>query len=399
MADDHRYDWLDDDAVERLLRGGNAADDEAGADAGSDQGDHEDRQDAPGATGSADGRPAAAGAVDTAARTGADPDEAAAFAASAERVTAALRALADPAPLRGADPAGPLPGEEAALAAFRAARATTEATAAAAAVAVHPGPVTPEVAHTGRRRPAFAVRSLFRRPVKATLAMALAGCAVGGVAVAAGAGVLPGPFGGGSGEPAPANSVTMADGGAETAGTGSAGASAEPSHGGAHGTRPGETPGTGGTHRPGSPSATPGGRATDGPSATPRRDGKDEKGTDPTREPKLPVGGRDWAARICRDYLASGKRGLSGPGVNEEEARTLERAAGGSALVRAYCEQILGSADTGSGMSGGKKDDGSVWDDLRKGSLPGTPPLNRSQPSLGDPARQPGVTLSGTVTL
>ncbi|MFB7306293.1 hypothetical protein [Streptomyces sp. NPDC056192] len=192
MADE-QYEWLDKDAAERLLRG------------------------------------EPVDPVDGHERT------------EAARLMAALAAA------RGARTAdGELPGEAAALAAFRAvpraarARGRSETQAAQAAGyatqsnepgqpeqtgqpgrGVHPGP--PETLGAIRIGPASSARSSsslvaapsgggmrprrWRRPLRFGLAASLAGFALGGVAVAAGTGVLPGPFGGHA-DPLPASSVS-----------------------------------------------------------------------------------------------------------------------------------------------------------------------------------------------
>ncbi|GAA2707964.1 hypothetical protein [Streptomyces luteosporeus] len=335
MADDHRYEqgWLDDDAVERLLRGEHLS-----------------------GTAPADAR------------------------ATADHLTAALRALTEPAgaagtAARGAD--APLPGEEAALAAFREARAGRPAARAGAV----------------RRTPFAVVRAFLDRPTKA-LALALAGCAVGGVAVAAGAGVLPGPFGRSDGEPAPAASVTVADGGGPRT---TAPATPGPSHGATPGPRPGHSPGASGTPgrgtgKPGGPSIEPG---PDGPSPSRRGDGKPGKGGTDTGESTtgdVTGSARATVAKLCRDFLADGKRTGGGKGVDEDGVRALERSAGGgTSAVRAYCERLLAGLDAGTSGSG------SDLDDLLRRGAPRTRSLPR--PSVSQPAVAQGVTLLGTTTL
>ncbi|RXS59578.1 hypothetical protein EST54_29625, partial [Streptomyces sioyaensis] len=97
-----------------------------------------------------------------------------------------------------------MPGEEAAMAAFR--------RTAGRGSAAHTRSRGADEAFGGGRGTAVAERTRFGRPVRRGFAVALAACAIGGVAVAAGTGVLPSPFRGG--EPAPASSVS----GAETPG-------------------------------------------------------------------------------------------------------------------------------------------------------------------------------------
>ncbi|MCH0570667.1 hypothetical protein I3F60_15640, partial [Streptomyces sp. MUM 136J] len=160
MADE-QYRWLDRDTAERLLRG------------------------------------EPLDAVDADAR-----DE-------AERLAEALGALsAAPAPT-----STELPGEAAALAAFRAARTGS---------AEHHG-TAPHTGghHLGASRSDAGLirlggtgrtsgRGRWGRSVRLSLAAALAVCTVGGVAVAAGTGVLPSPFGDPAG-PGPTASVSAAD--------------------------------------------------------------------------------------------------------------------------------------------------------------------------------------------
>ncbi|MEU7131937.1 hypothetical protein [Streptomyces sp. NPDC046261] len=341
MADDHRYDWLDDDAVERVLRGESVvAECVADADRSPDDA----------------------------------PDKAARLAA--ERLDAALRSLTTPLP------DGPLPGEEAALAAFREARAAAGAPAAA-----------PPAAH--RAGPSGVVRSfLRRRPLNTALALALAGCAVGGVAVAAGAGVLPVPFGRGGKEPTPASSVTVAGGGTETLGPGTPGPRVTPSPGASGGRHTAE-PDAYGSRRPGT--ATPGGTtpAPDrGPTATPHTGTGDDtadkdKGRDKSDDAET-LGSRAWAAKVCREFLTHGKKRGGGPGVGEEEMRTLERSAGGPGAVdlRAYCEEVLSLLDSSGGDAAGAAG-GPATGGAR------TLPRTRSRPhtSLPLPPATPGVTL------
>ncbi|MFI5657278.1 hypothetical protein [Streptomyces sp. NPDC051684] len=126
-------------------------------------------------------------------------------AGRADRLTAALHALT-------AVPAGPegeLPGEDAALKAFRETRAVTAVNAAVNEAAS--GPARPGRARRAARpapKPA-ARRSRWGRPARLGAVAAFAACMVGGVAVAAGTGVLPSPFRG-SDDPAPAASVSAA---------------------------------------------------------------------------------------------------------------------------------------------------------------------------------------------
>ncbi|MFI1796732.1 hypothetical protein ACH427_05135 [Streptomyces sp. NPDC020379] len=411
MADDHRYDWLDDDAVERLLT--------------------------------------------PAQSPSADPE-------AEPRLAALLRALT-PEPAR---PDHALPGEEAALAAFRTARAQrtreahafAEETAPAAVPGEHASPLRPDVsdvpgvagvdhglaaasraAHgripgspvvdeasdavarplvgaaestTRVNHPASApaarlgvaekARGLFGRwrPVKVALAMAVAGCALGGVAVAAGTGVLSAPFGRAAGEPETSASVSaLDDTGMETPLPPSGAPSASPSPGKGGGSRASGAP-----HAPapsgGGATAGHGGkenRPGDTPSASPSHDGgQDHDGGDADAA----RGGTVWAARLCRDFLAAQQR--RGQDVDEHDLRDLERFAGaGSAdALREYCERYApdgggkGVTSGGKGASGGKGDDDSQGDGRRGRSVPivpsvlGTSPLLLSK-ALPDPLGAP----------
>ncbi|MFD9567170.1 hypothetical protein [Streptomyces sp. NPDC059994] len=281
MADE-RHEWLDEDAAERLLRGESVvpADDRA-------------RE-------------------------------------QAERLSAVLRAMAGPDVRQdmgtSAAPAAPaareLPGEAAALAAFRSARAE----------AGSPSEVRADnVVRVGREpRGTRAPRRL--RPVRFGLAAALAGCALGGVAMAAGTGVLPGL---GTADPEPVSSVSAAAtpgpiaSDSPSARTGAPVAPQSPT--------PGRTPsGEGST--PGA--ATPG-------SAEPRKATPDPAAT--TEGPK-----GDWASRkveYCRDFR-SGR-------LDQTRRQRLEIAALGAARVKQFCDNVMAEADRGGkGGSGGKGDSG-----------------------------------------
>ncbi|GAA0466190.1 hypothetical protein ABZ951_28345 [Streptomyces sp. NPDC046215] len=372
MADDHRYDWLedwlDDDAAERLLRG------------------------EPAAVG--DAEPTAAPPVSPVP----PPSLVSPVPPEAEPLLAALRSLT-PAP---AAQDGPLPGEEAALAAFRSARAASPAvsptrvdSAGAAGSAVRLGP------------PA-AARAVLRkwRPVKVALAMAVAGCTLGGVAVAAGTGMLPAPFGRAGGEPASSASVSaLGDESAPTAGP-TGGPGATPSHGRDGSPSPGgapsasATPGAGrspgGTGRPEAPSATPHRADTPDQNGDTGRNGKDPGKDQGSGADKGDKGDTTLTARLCRDYLAAQQR--RGKSVAEDDLRVLERTLGiGRAAVTAGCERLLG----GGRLTGGTGNDGDPrrTDPTRKQSrlLPparGTAPL--VLPGL---LPAPGVTLSDPTAL
>ncbi|MFE5868073.1 hypothetical protein ACFQ6V_05370 [Streptomyces roseifaciens] len=471
MADDHRYDWLEDwldeDAVERLLSGtapvaraGHSADpaNESAARTASGVSGSVGASGTPGLSGTSGtydasgtssvsgaagvpGAPRTSGAsavADAPAAVGAPGAPADATGASpapggpadpvpgtrpdghpvpaeAERLVAALRSLV-PAPA----PAGqPLPGEDAALAAFREARAA----AAAPAFAAVPEPVVPEPAvqlGAPAARPGAGRGLLTRwRPVKAALAMALAGCAIGGVAVAAGAGVLPGPFGGSGGHPAAAPSVSAfgdehagsasPDGSRSPGGTPSRGPDGSPSAGGKPDGSGAPTPGSGRSSAP-ADRDRPG--DSESPSQRPGRGDDKDKGDD-ARGDGTKAG--PLATRLCRDYLAAQK---APGGVDEDSVRTLERAAGlgNNADLRTFCENVVKAADAGgrtrsgttsgtgdgrsaggqgSGKTGGTGDDGGGWDS--PGRLSRLVPPVHSDPRFTVPA--PGVTFSDPTAL
>ncbi|MFJ9871107.1 hypothetical protein [Streptomyces sp. NPDC101165] len=253
----------------------------------------------------------------------------------AERLVKALGALSAEA----APATGELPGEQGALAAFRKAREEVEAERTAAALGdgtragrsgppasvsdaglVRIGAPTRTGIHT--RRPRWA------RPVRFALAAAVAVGTLGGVAMAAGSGVLPIPFH--DDHPGPTSSVSAAQspGQPHTSPTpqspegirpstdtpdGGTSGSLDPSGGATHeGTHPGSTPGSG--DAPGTP-------------------------------------GTWWqvAGAACRD-LRDGKE------LGSDRRRVLEGLAGGSSRVTTYCKSVLAgqysSGGTGKGTGG-----------------------------------------------
>ncbi|MFF5483353.1 hypothetical protein ACFY5C_39390 [Streptomyces sp. NPDC012935] len=252
----------------------------------------------------------------------------------AERLAKTLEALTAEPPLSSAE----LPGEAAALAAFRAARAGRLTGSAnvvhGPASGASEGCADPEAgfgdvglvriggADNGVRRPRWA------RPVRLGLAAALAVGMVGGVAVAAGTGVLTSPF--------------VGDEGGRPAATVSAPVPPErpllsPSPEG--GVRGGPTPDDD-SQAPTDPGATegaePGGPAPD-------------RGSAPDRD-KAARGWWKVATAYCRD-LHDGKE------LSKDRRRALESAAGGSERVRKYCKGVLKAVSDGTwGKSGGGKD-------------------------------------------
>jgi hypothetical protein len=259
MADE-RYEWLDKEAAERLLRGEPVE------------------------------------AADEHARS------------QAARLSGALYSAGR---ARYADECG-MPGEAAAVAAFRMAGAGSAASA---------GDTLTTVRSAGSaRRPARGLR--FGRPVRFGIVAAVAGCALGGVAVAAGTGVLTTPFGGGD-DPAPTSSASAV----ATPGA--------PADGGAY--SPSRNPGETGTP-PVSPSAGAGepGASGGGPGT---RQGIPDRSTENRK--------REWyrkSAEACREYR-SGR-------IAPESKRRLEVAAKGPERVERFCDQLLGDGGGGDGGGG-----------------------------------------------
>jgi hypothetical protein len=290
MADE-RYEWLDRDAAERLLRG------------------------------------VPVDAVGEPART------------DAARLAAALEHAADP----GYRYDGELPGEAAAMAAYRKARADAAVSGVAAGASLGTvrvaGAARPDrPARSGplgrlRRGPGLA------RPFRFGIATALAGCAIGGVAVAAGTGVLP-TFG--DDRPTPASSVSAAA---------TPGPVTPPTQGGAGTDGPSGSPGATGTPpvappAPDTSTSPPPGGTGGSTAGLPAEDG----GT--TTGPGGPAGsdgtGEVYRKTVeaCRDYR-SGR-------IAPDTKRRLEEAAKGPARVERFCDELLdGGSGDGSGDSGG----------------------------------------------
>ncbi|MGD6743719.1 hypothetical protein ACOKM3_17950 [Streptomyces sp. BH106] len=241
----------------------------------------------------------------------------------ADRLTAALHALAEvPA---GAD--GELPGEDAALKAFRETRAV-----AAVNGAVN-GP-----ARAGRSRrsarsapKASGPRSFWGRPARLGAAAAFAVCMVGGVAVAAGTGVLPSPFRE-SDDPAPAASVSAAASPERPLASASAGVT-EDGHALPSPTEPSGTSGSGSAS--GFPSrGHDAGEPSDGRTAQGRGHGPDGTG---------PGGARAQARKLvdtCRKYRG-GQSGSADVQRLEASAKALGQDTRG---LDRFCDRVLARA-------------------------------------------------------
>ncbi|MFF4317309.1 hypothetical protein [Streptomyces sp. NPDC001568] len=325
---------------------------------------------------------------------GADPRDRAAEA----RLRAALDSLDMPA-----RPGRELPGEEAALAAFRAARGTAPAPrptpAAPTPAAPTPAAHEPLISLTPVPHVRIPAPRRTSTPVRFGLAAALAGVAVGGIAAVASSGLLdrearhtagPGPAvsvsadtdrpaGGGSEEPAPL--IPRPDPTTPLRGDGfvaSPGTSRMP------GTDSRTTPGT--TSGSGSASHFPGGGAGTGMSTSTGSgaNGTAEAGrepfTDRTGKPDAGAGsaggGKDRdrdrqarAADLCEDYRAGR--------MNDDRRSRLSKLAGALAKIPRYCEFVLDGPRDGLPQGG--------WDG------PGGEVLKVPAPTTGDPA--PGVSL------
>ncbi|GAA1685806.1 hypothetical protein [Streptomyces yatensis] len=283
MAEDHRYSWLDDSAAERLLRG----------------------EPVEGQPGAPDGR----------------GDES---YAEAERLAAVLSAVAGAGRPAAPSDASALPGEEAAMAAFRAARVAVEAEAEAVA--------EPGVARRPQRIRKFRERQpRLRRPLRAGMIAMVAGCALSGFAVAAAAGVLPTPFGPSHHTPGP--SVSMSD-----AGPGGESAHPEISENGGT-TAPGPSGSSDNDASDVGSNGAQGGTVTSGPQGD--GTGKDGKTKDPSSKGRH--GAPGWALRICPRYLTAE---LAGVDLDKKSLKKLTKAAGSESAIHGYCTQILADEGT-----------------------------------------------------
>ncbi|MGG7571839.1 hypothetical protein [Streptomyces sirii] len=321
MADD-RYDWLDKDAAEHLLRGEPVS-------ARHGDGAHELEQ-----------------LLQAAAAVGAKTSGAA-----------------------------PLPGEEAAVSAFRqAAGARSRGRAAAGRTAVR-----------GARATAAAERPWVVRPFRRGFVVALAACAIGGVAVAAGTGVLHSPFRD-SDDPEPASTVSAVETpgpfdtrepGAQTDGTTER--TPDPSSGGKTAGSDGDpTPGSSRGATPGPGKGTPGGRGHDQEPG----DGGSGKG-----------GKKKLLLSLCRDYESGKNRQM-----DRETVQRLESKAGGPEKVHAFCRAYLdryqsgGGSGDNDGLGGGSASGGGSGGDEDDDDHPSQSPTTTPAPGASTPA--PGSSSS-----
>ncbi|MFD0025451.1 hypothetical protein [Streptomyces sp. NPDC058382] len=297
----------------------------------------------------------------------------------AERLAAALDEAA-----RTARPAtGELPGEAAALAAFRAAPRTSSvsrragrAPAAGTDKAGETGVLAP--VHIGRAvsghrsgaaGPRGARQMRWSRPIRFGLVASLACCAIGGVAVAAGTGVLPAPFG--RHTPSPSTSVSAAaspeelgsglttDDGTPAPPSGSPDATSPPPST-AHPADPDREDTTGPGTTPTGPGAGSGRGSgeTEGPAEGSSRSGSGDGtgGGAGKPDPSQDDTSEAWYARTlkaCRDYR-DGK-------LDDDRRRRLEALAKGAHNLDQFCERMLdkagdGNSDGHNGDDGGESD-------------------------------------------
>ncbi|MFF4657029.1 hypothetical protein [Streptomyces sp. NPDC001381] len=239
----------------------------------------------------------------------------------AERLARTLSALSAP----GAGPLAAdeeLPGEAAALKAFSEARAARESREAGGALARAGTTADAGLVRIGGHTREHA-SGRWSRPLRWGLAAALAAGMVGGVAMAAGTGVLPSPFDGA--EPAPGASVSAA---------------ASPDR-----LPPPPSPGASG----GTDAATPDG----GSGAAGRDSGGEAKGGDGSTAAPDATG--TWPKGVtssCRDVR-------DGRTLDARRRQTLEGLAGGSSRVWRYCAGVLG----GTSRTGEGDDDRDSWYD------------------------------------
>ncbi|MDT9688776.1 hypothetical protein Q5762_10475 [Streptomyces sp. P9(2023)] len=304
MADE-RYQWLDQDAAERLLRG------------------------------------EPVDAVDDHSR------------AEAERLAQALAAARPHPVLRAAD--AELPGEAAALAAFRKAAAER---GRAVRPAAHTSHAVAELDAVRITR-AHGARS-WGRSLRYGLAAAVAAVAVGGVAVASGTGMLPFTTDG----PTPAGSVSAADTPGPIA-SNSPDSSPSPGPHADTGTPSAPPAGDSGSASPETSSTPP---AIAGPGGTGASEGPGGKG-DVTPEPGTSGGPADQGGDPSRDRLVKACKDFRAGRIDDTAKDRLAKSARDGETVRRFCDRLLGGKPTSSGgNAGGEGDEDSSGEGDRTGS-------------------------------
>ncbi|WLQ64575.1 hypothetical protein [Streptomyces glycanivorans] len=294
----------------------------------------------------------------------------------ARKLRAALLALRTPAA-----PDDELPGEEAALAAFREASRNGKRAGAPAGPAgahdLHAVRIGASPASPVRRRPRWT------RPVRYGLAVSLAGCALGGVAVAGGTGMLAVPFIG-HGSPVPATSVSAAASpeelGAEVPDSGEPSPVPSVPPRSSSPPAPSDLPDTG-THDGDGHTGQDGDGARDRADGGAQDDGAEDSqdGTDGRRTPeRSPAEVYRKSLKACRAYREDT---LS----REEESRLLELADGETNLDR-FCDRLLGvdDRDGDDGRSDDKGEDGGKDGDGGEGGGGSLPSITFRTPSAGN---------------
>ncbi|WP_432058718.1 hypothetical protein [Streptomyces sp. bgisy022] len=268
----------------------------------------------------------------------------------AERLAGALGALAAPPPPPGRE----LPGEAAALAAFRAARAERGERTATGARDGEPDPTA--VADGGLVRlagpdphPSGTARGPRRtRYLRFGLAAALTAGMVGGAAYLAGTGAQTGHSGGPASDPGASVSASVPPPGRPLV-------SPRPSGGDA-----GDPAAPGGAADGAPERARGAGTASDGARAQGEEDTAAGRPGTPGPDAVRPGGGH---ASGWKHVVASCRALRDGKDVETPHRRRLDSLAGGSSRVRAYCKGVLAAADAGAARKGGGRDGSSHGDD------------------------------------
>ncbi|MFJ5729653.1 hypothetical protein [Streptomyces paradoxus] len=233
----------------------------------------------------------------------------------AEHLARTLRALSAEPPLTSEE----LPGEAAAVAAFRKARAErADATAARAATGGQDAAGITEaglvrIGTPGGSGAGTARRPRWARPARFALAAVLAVGMAGGVAIAAGTGALRAPFGGDEPDPGASVSATAT-----------------------HPERPLVSPSPSDAVQGGSTPDAPSGSPTGGTGAQDRDERRDDAAPKPDGREGRQGGHREEITSACRD-LRDGRR------LDPDRSRALRDAADGLRVWQ-YCKGVLSSA-------------------------------------------------------
>ncbi|MYQ42658.1 hypothetical protein B046DRAFT_02472 [Streptomyces sp. LamerLS-316] len=304
--------------------------------------------------------------------------------AEARRLEAALGAVRVPRPA-----GDELPGEAAVLAAFREASRGGKRAGAAGPTGAAGQQDALHTVRIGAARTAPLRRPRWTRPLRYGLAVSLAGCALGGVAVA-GTGMLPAPFGGG-GSPAPAASVSAAatpeELGAELPDAGEPPSPLPSTSPGVSGSPSATEVPDGGTAGGVGPTRQDGGGATDRESAGPDTDtGSTQDDTDGREAP----GGSSSRAEVLKKSIKACRGYREDTLSQEEKARLLELADGERNLDR-FCDRLLGADGDGRGDEDTQGGDGKGTDGgSGGGSLPSIIFRDPAAESTRDDASQDG---------